>query len=112
MILMAVFISRLFLKQFHANAIRVVRHGRTTSYRIVLILTTNYRNKSMFLKWTYYDRFSSFDILRFPGPLERRELWRLAEHKREKSFYKAENLTMVTTSKLGAFSFIKADLFK
>ena len=104
--------SWLFLKQVYSIAIRVTLHGRTTSYQIVFLTETNYRNKTMFLRFAFNNRFLSFDVKRFPRPLYRCVLLRLAENKREKSLNQAENLAIATTFKSGVLSFKKADWFK
>ena len=49
--------SWLFLKQVYSIAIRVTLHGRTTSYQIVFLTETNYRNKTMFLRFAFNNLF-------------------------------------------------------
>ena len=93
--------SWLFLKQVYSTAIRVTLHGRTTSYQIVFLTETNYRSKTMFLRFAFNNDFLSFDVKRFPRPLYRCVLLRLAENKREKSLNEAENLAIATTFKSG-----------
>ena len=93
--------SWLFLKQVYSTAIRVTLRGRTTSYQIVFLTETNYRSKTMFLRFAFNNRFLSFDVKRFPRPFYRCVLLRLAENKREKSLNEAENLAIATTFKSG-----------
>ena len=80
--------------------------------KLCFLLTTNYRSKTMILKFAFNNCFSSFDVKKFPRPLYRCVLLRLAENKREKSLKEAKNLAIATTYKLGALSFKKADWFK
>ena len=47
--------------------------------------------------FAFYERFSSFDVKRFPQPLYRCVLLRLVEDQREESLNEAENVTIVTT---------------
>ena len=65
--------------------------------KLCSLLTTNYRSKTMILKFAFKNCFSSFDVKKFPRPLYRCVLLRLA---------------IATTYKLGALSFKKADWFK
>ena len=62
--------------------------------------------------FAFYERFSSFDVKRFPQPLYRCVLLRLVEDQREESLNEAENVTIVTTYKLVILSFKQADWFK
>ena len=80
--------------------------------KLFFFTETNYRNKTMFLRFAFNNRFLSFDVKRFPRPLYRCVLLRLAENKREKSLNEAENLAIATTFKSGVLSFKKADWFK
>ena len=79
-----------------------------------LIKLLYYRQLTTAVKrsFAFYVRFSSFDVKRFSQPLYRCVLMRLVEDQREESLNEAENVTTVTTYKLGVLSFKKADWFK
>ena len=84
--------SRLFLKQvlFHSYSSYPASADDPLSI-CFFYLKTNYRSKTIILRFDLTTFFSSFDIKRFPRPLYRRVLLRLAENKREKSLNEAEN---------------------
>ena len=64
-----------------------------------LIKLLYYRQLTTAVKrcFAFYERFSSFDVKRFPQPLYRCVSSRLVENKREKSLNEAENVAIVTT---------------
>ena len=67
-----------------------------------LIKLLYYRQLTTAVKrcFAFYERFSSFDVKRFPQPLYRCVLLRLVEDQREESLNEAENVTIVTTYKV------------